>query len=169
MLRQIGNCHCFASTKPLSKKYQCVRGEKLSGRPFCGEAVTSAPHLFAGGVSVRVGGHAVSCTASTKQRSETKPWRINIFLLVYDIHSVNFFLKYCTLLSQTHTPITDRFGLLGKRQVRGGTNCKAVCCCTLGCLHTQPAHSMHVKPTTGMAPMTVSEMWPLSGASSWVK
>ena len=65
-------------------------------------------------------------------------------------HSVNFFLKYCTLQSQTHTPITDRFGLLGKRQVRGGTKCKAVCRCTLGCLHTQPAHSMHVKPRTGM-------------------
>jgi hypothetical protein len=72
MLRQIGNCHRFTSTKPSSKKYQYVRGERLSGRPFCGEAVTSAPHLLQVGSLFSVGGYAVSCTASSKQTSETK-------------------------------------------------------------------------------------------------
>jgi hypothetical protein len=139
-------------------------GRKVIRQEICGEAVTSAPRLHASGVLFNVGGYAVSCTASTMYASETKARRINIFLFVHELQSEVSFSD--VLLSETHMLITDPFGLLGKKQVRGGTSCKAVSLLHSRLLAHQPGRSTHVKPRTGMAPMTVSEMRPLSGASS---
>lgn len=139
-----------------------AEGEKLSCKIIRGEVVTAAPHLFASGVHFQLAAYAVSCAASTMYTSETKARRMIKFLFVTGILSVVSFSF--APLSTTHMLITDLFELLGKEQ-------KVVQCARQlpllphGCLHTQPARSTHVKPRTGMAPMRVSEVWPLSGAS----
>jgi hypothetical protein len=119
-----------------------VREKKLSGRRFCGEAVTSGPRLHASGVLFSMGGYAVSCTASTMYTSETKARRMNISF-GHDTHCEVSFSN--VLLSETHMLITDLFGLLGKKQVRGGTTCKAVFVIALTAAACTPAWSLDAR------------------------
>ena len=101
MLRQIGNCHCFTSTDPLSKMYQYVRGKSYQAGHF----VEKLSHLPL--ISCRWGLCSVwedmqfHVQPRVSKRQKPKPRRINIFLLVYDI-------PLCELLSQIlYTPITN--------------------------------------------------------------
>ena len=123
---------------------QYVQEEILSGSTLRGEAVTSAPHFYAGGVCIRRGS-VCSFMYSLDHidvRNKSKAHKRIAFDLV--ISNPRISLSNTPSQSRLSRPVRATWQEVVPRLLH-----------SRGCLHDhhrQPAHWMHVKPRAGMAP-----------------